>query len=340
MRAPPKYAKCAADRELTSVGVGHPRPGRIAGLTLSPTELHGIGTPMRFTPLAPASVLAFIMGCASTPPAPPPSVAPPPPPGAPVPQTGVAVVTSTKEPAPPPVAPVLAPAPEAPGDAAVDATDRSADDRALDAGRKPKELLSFCKVAAGTKVAELGAGGGYTAELLARTVGASGKVYGQNNKFFLERFAEKPWSERLKKPVNAGIVRVDREFDEPLPPELKGTLDTVLLVLLYHDTVWLKTDRVKMNANVLGSLKPGGHFCVVDHSAKPGSGTTVAEKLHRIDEKVVVDEVSKAGFVLVDQSPMLRHPSDTRDWNASPRQAAEKRGTSDRFVLRFQKPGG
>jgi predicted methyltransferase len=224
-------------------------------------------------------------------------------------------------------------------DAAVDAADRSADDRALDAGRKPKELLSFCRIGAGAHVAELGAGGGYTAELVARVVGPSGKVYGQNNKFFLERFANKPWAERLKKPVNTAIVRLDRELDEPLPPELHRKLDAVLLLLLYHDTVWLKTDRAKMNANILASLKPGGHFCVVDHSARAGSGLTAVEKLHRIEEKVVVDEVSKAGFVLVDEGTMLRNPGDTRDWNASPRAAAEKRGTSDRFVLLFQKPG-
>jgi predicted methyltransferase len=28
-----------------------------------------------------------------------------------------------------------------------------------------------------------------------------------------------------------------------------------------------------------------------------------------------------------------------RDWNTSPRTAGERRGTSDRFVLRFKKPG-
>jgi predicted methyltransferase len=294
---------------------------------------------MKLSPLAHASLLAFVLGCSSAPP-PPPSNAPPAATGPVAPTPGVAVVTATKEPAPPPVASVLAPAPASPVDAAVDAADRSPDDRALDSGRKPKELLSFCNIGSGAKVAELGAGGGYTAELLARVVGSSGKVYGQNNQLFRERFAEKPWTERLKKPVNANIVRVDREFDEPLPPELKGTLDAVLLVLLYHDTVWLKTDRAKMNANILASLKPGGSFCVVDHSAKPGAGTTVAEKLHRIEEKVVRDEIQKAGFVLIDESPILRSTSDARDWSASPRTAAEKRGTSDRFVLRFQKPGG
>jgi predicted methyltransferase len=104
--------------------------------------------------------------------------------------------------------------------------------------------------------------------------------------------------------------------------------------------VWLKTDRAKMNANILASLKPGGSFCVVDHSARAGAGLTAVETLHRIEEKLVVAEISKAGFVLAEESQILRNASDPRDWSASPRTAAEKRGTSDRFVLRFQKPGG
>ena len=44
----------------------------------------------------------------------------------------------------------------------------SAADRALDAGRHPAETLAFFRVRPGQRVAELFAGGGYTAELLAR----------------------------------------------------------------------------------------------------------------------------------------------------------------------------
>jgi predicted methyltransferase len=285
---------------------------------------------MKFAWCSRSALLFLVLGCAPASP-PPSSIAQTPPPR----PSGAPAVTPAAGAEPAPVAPALG----SPVDAAVDASDRSPEDRALDAGRKPKELLSFCGIAPGAHVAELGAGGGYTAELLARIVGPQGKVYGQNNKLFLERFAEKPWSERLKKPVNASVVRLDREFDEPLPREVAGKLDAVLLLLLYHDTVWLKTDRVKMNANILASLKPGGTFCVVDHSAREGAGISAVETLHRIEEKVVVDEVSKAGFTLVAESQILKNPSDPRDWSASPRTAAEKRGTSDRFVLRFQKPG-
>ena len=221
--------------------------------------------------------------------------------------------------------------------AIVAAPDRSEADRALDAGRHPAEMLAFFRVAPGMKVAELGAGGGYTAELLARAVGPTGVVYAQNSKFILERFAAKPWTERLAKPVMKRVVRVDREFDDPLPPEARG-LDAVFIVLFYHDTVWLKVDRAKMNQAIFAALKPGGVFAVIDHSAKAGTGLADVQTLHRIDEQTLKGEIEQAGFELAAEGDFLRNPGDARDWNDSPSTAGERRGTSDRFVLKFVKP--
>lgn len=187
------------------------------------------------------------------------------------------------------------------------------------------------------KVAEISAGGGYTTELLARVVGASGAVYGQNSRIILERFAAMPWGERLEKPVMKNVVRIDREFDEPLPSHVSG-LDLVINHLFYHDTVWLKTDRDRMNRSIYASLRPGGAYVVIDHSSRPGHGTSEAQTLHRIEERVVRTEVERAGFRLAAESDFLRNPQDTRDWSASPRTAGEKRGTSDRFALKFVRP--
>jgi predicted methyltransferase len=220
---------------------------------------------------------------------------------------------------------------------AVAAPDRPDSDRALDAGRHPGETLAFFGIRPGQRVAELGAGGGYTTELLARVVGAGGKVYGQNSRFILERFAEKPWTERLTHPALANVVRLDREFDDPLPNDVHD-LDAVIVVLFYHDTVWMKVDRDKMNRAVYAALAPGGLYGIVDHSARPGTGSSDVETLHRIEEKVVVEEVERAGFKLEKRGDFLKNPQDARDWNASPRKAAERRGTSDRFVLAFRKP--
>jgi predicted methyltransferase len=177
---------------------------------------------------------------------------------------------------------------------------------------------------------------GESVELLARAVGPSGVVYGQNPKFVLG-FAEKAWSERLATPAMKSVTRVDAELDASWPAELKE-LDVVTLVLFYHDTVWLGTDRAKLNQNVFASLKRGGSYVIVDHAAKEGDGVAAVKTLHRIEESVVKEEVAKAGFVLDAEASFLREPGDTKDWSASPREAAEKRGKSDRFVLRFKKP--
>jgi predicted methyltransferase len=220
---------------------------------------------------------------------------------------------------------------------AVAAADRSDDDKKLDGGRKPAEVLAFFKVAPGQRIGELFAGGGYTSELLARVVGDSGKVYSQNTKEILDKFARKPWTERSAKPVMKNVVSLERPIDEPFPADVTQ-LDAVITILNYHDTVNMKADRAKMNKAIFDALKPGGIYAIVDHSAQDGSGTRDCETLHRIDEAVVKDEVTKAGFKLDAESDVLRNKADPRDWNASPRQAAEKRGTSDRFTLRFVKP--
>lgn len=220
--------------------------------------------------------------------------------------------------------------------AIVDAKDRTDADRKLDAGRHPGELLAFLGLKPGMRVAELAAGGGYTTELLARAVGPTGKVWAQNNAMML-KFVEKPWAERLARPVMKNVVRSDRELDAPLPPDAKN-LDAVVIVLFYHDTIWMGADRDKMNKAVFAALKHGGQYVIVDHSALEGHGKADVKTLHRIDELSVIRDVERAGFMHAGDADFLRNPADTRDWNDSPREAGERRGTSDRFVAKFVKP--
>ena len=301
-------------------------------------------------PIAFASLIAsLVLACGGkskdatpptspTPPAEPTAAAPPPP----------AEPVTPPEPPPPP-APPTPPPPAiaaytpsadvpAPIRDAVTAADRDDKDRALDAGRKPAEVLAFFKIAPGQKVGELVSGLGYTTEIIARVVGDNGKVYAQNTKEVLDRFARGPLGERLAKPVMKNTVMVEQPAETPFPADAKN-LDAVICVLNYHDLVWQKVDRAKMNKAVFAALKPGGFYEIVDHSATKGSGVNDAQTLHRIDEDVVKKEILAAGFKLDGESDVLRNPEDPRDWNASPRTAAEKRGTSDRFTLRFVKPG-
>jgi predicted methyltransferase len=79
-------------------------------------------------------------------------------------------------------------------------------------------------------------------------------------------------------------------------------------------------------------------YAVVDHSGRTGSGSSETQTLHRIEESVVKAEIESAGFNLAEEASFLRNPQDARDWNDSPMAAQARRGTSDRFVLKFIKP--
>src|SRR5712692_10449334 len=110
---------------------------------------------------------------------------------------------------------------------AVNAADRPAADKSLDAGRQPEQMLAFFGIEPGMKVADLFAGGGYTSELLARALGPTGTVYSQNPPFPPEfQQIGQAWTERLKSPVLKNVIAVNKSFaaDDllPVPP---GSLD-------------------------------------------------------------------------------------------------------------------
>src|SRR3982750_2921662 len=64
--------------------------------------------------------------------------------------------------------------------AIVASPDRSAADRTNDQRRHPEDILAFIAVTPGITALDLSAGGGYTTELLARSIGPAGKVFGQS----------------------------------------------------------------------------------------------------------------------------------------------------------------
>lgn len=225
--------------------------------------------------------------------------------------------------------------------AVVDAPDRSEKDRALDPGRHPAEMLEFLDLKPGMKVADIGAGPGYTTELMARAVGPSGVVYMQNDPSWLP-FLKDGIAERFTHgEVMKNVVRADVPFADALPPEARN-LDEVVMNVIYHDIANMPVDRIRMNRLIFNALQPGGVYVVIDSSAKDGSGLQATTTLHRIDEAVVKDEVQKAGFKLAAEGNFLRNPADTRDWNSSPGAAAKlgRRGQGDRFALKFVRPEG
>ncbi len=203
---------------------------------------------------------------------------------------------------------------------------RTDQDRRTDAERHPAEFLPFTQATPGMRVMDVSAGGGYTSQLLALVVGPGGMVLAQAPKpgpTLVKRLADHP---------QANLVVVARPFDDPIPD---GTppLDLITLVQNYHDITYLPVDRAKMNQRLFAALKSGGHFVVIDHSAKPGADIGVGKTLHRIDEAIVLAEVRRAGFVLEAESNFLRNPADTREESSG-----QPKVPTDKFALRFVKP--
>lgn len=202
--------------------------------------------------------------------------------------------------------------------------DRPANERELDAARKPSEVLAFYGVKSGDRVADLWAGRGYYTAILSEVVGPAGVVYTQNPS------SRDEINQRWKNAKFANVRVADGAFDKLTIPQ-DGSLDLVLIHLNYHDVD--PAARPALNKAVLAALKRGGIYAVVDHSAKDGSGNEAIKTLHRIDKLQVIKEVTAAGFKLDREGAMLRVPGDPRDFNVN-----KERNKDDRFVLAFQKP--
>jgi len=216
--------------------------------------------------------------------------------------------------------------------AIVAAPDRVEGDRTADARRKPAELLAFTEVKGGMKVLDMETSSGYSAELLARAVGPTGKVYAQDSAAVIERFVKDKFDIRARKAVMKNVEHVVRDFDDPIPPGV-GNLDLITFFFAYHDITYMPVDRAVMNRKMFAALKPGGLLVITDHSAKPGDGITVARTLHRIEEKVLREEIEAAGFKLVAEADFLRNPDDPRDTRVF-----QPAIPVDEFVLKYRKP--
>jgi predicted methyltransferase len=216
-------------------------------------------------------------------------------------------------------------------EAIVAAPDRSDADRQTDQRRQPAKMLAFTGVRSGMKVLDMGAGAGYSTELMARAVGPEGHVYAQESAAVMERVKDK-FDVRAQNPVMKNTVHLIRDYDDPIPPDVSG-LDLITFFFAYHDVTYMPADRAAMNRKMFAALKPGGFLVIADHSARAGDGTNVAKTLHRIEESTLRQEIEAAGFKLVAEADFLKHPEDPRD-------AAVFRPAVpvDEFVLKYQKP--
>jgi predicted methyltransferase len=251
--------------------------------------------------------------------------------------------------------------------ASIDGEWRSAEDKARDVHRHPKESLEFWGLQPGMTILEVQPGGGWWTEILAPYARATGGKYyataadlenpelseaaREGRKQFEARFAAKPEVYGTVELVNFGPKSA------PLPA---NTFDFVLVARAFHG--WMGSGLVdKYLQDLHAALKPGGILAIEQHRANPGEQDPKAASGY-VTEAYVIEQVQKAGFELVEKSEINANPKDTKDhpfgvWTLPPtkrtrpysegadahdpnfdRTKYDEIGESDRMTLKFRKP--
>jgi predicted methyltransferase len=220
--------------------------------------------------------------------------------------------------------------------AAIADPSRSDGDRQRDTDRKTAEVLAYAGVKPGQKVVDLLPGGGYFTRLFSDIVGPSGHVFAVPPPPRPNAPEGSPNPAAGSNAVAADHKNVTviqaRVTDLSLPEKV----DMVWTSQNYHDLHNLpNADVVAIDKTIFNSLKPGGVFIVIDHTAEKGSGFRDTGTLHRVDPEAVKKEVAEAGFKFEGQNEILRNPNDPHTDKVFEPQI---RGKTDQFMLKFRKP--
>jgi predicted methyltransferase len=208
-------------------------------------------------------------------------------------------------------------------------------DQALDAQRRPAEILAFINLHAGETIVDVWPGG-YWDRLFSDVVGPGGQVISwwpteaaKAEHVPLPPEGSHPIADHPNVVALSGDVNA---FTTPSP------VDMVWIRQNYHDLYdpfMAPADVAGFNRAVYRALKPGGLYVVIDHSAPDGSGLAATNTTHRIDAAVVKRDMAAAGFVFVGESNVLRNPADARDKLVF---EPSIRGKTDQFIYVFKKP--
>jgi predicted methyltransferase len=233
---------------------------------------------------------------------------------------------------------------------------RSAENRARDVYRHPLDTLLFFGIKPQMTVVEVwpGAGGWYT-EVLAPLL-TGGKLYAAllppkpdneyvtaGRKNFTDKLAARPDLYGNVTVTTLGPGRFDIA-----PP---GSADLVVTFSNLHD--WMNLGfATEAVAEMYRALKPGGILGVEDHRGIRDKPQDPRAANGYVNEQYAIDLITAAGFVLEARSEINANPQDTKDypqgvWTLPPSYRLGERdrakyqaiGESDRFTLRFRKPG-
>lgn len=231
---------------------------------------------------------------------------------------------------------------------------RSAENKARDVYRHPKETLAFFGVTPGQTVIEITPGGGWYTEILAPLLKGQGQYIGAIAADASSEYAKNS-NTRLREKLGADAARYDAaqlvEFD-PAAPNF-GPDDSADVVVTFRNVHnWTKGGTAAgMFKGFFAVLKPGGTLGVVDHRAAMGADPAKIEGSGYLTTEAVIKLASDAGFKLEAESEINANPKDTKDhekgvWTLPPTLALKDVdrdkylaiGESDRMTLKFVKP--
>ncbi len=162
------------------------------------------------------------------------------------------------------------------------------------AWQKPDQIMDELKIADGSIVADLGAGGGWFTVRLARRVGPNGIVYAED--------IQPQMIESINRRVSReGLTNVRTILGTAEDPKLPRGLDAVLIVAVYQEMA----DPVTLLRNVATALKPTGRIGIIDFKLDGGGPGPPLDE--RVEPEVVLRDAEMAGLVLLSKPTFLRY---------------------------------
>ena len=158
------------------------------------------------------------------------------------------------------------------------------------------DILKASSVSPGMVVADIGAGTGLFTRLFSREVGADGKVFAVDiSRTFVENILRESREHDLKNVVGVVNSPVDAMLDA-------DSIDLAFTVDTYHHFEYPSSMLVSIHK----ALRTGGRLIVIDFIKQPGKSSNWVMGHVRADKNKVIDEITSAGFLLIDDKPLLR----------------------------------
>jgi predicted methyltransferase len=240
--------------------------------------------------------------------------------------------------------------------AVLSAGHRSAEHKARDSARHPRESLLFFGARPDMTVVEMWPGAGWYTQILAPLVRAKGQLYVAQMDASESEYA-KTTVQRFRDWLAARPDLYDKVIVTTLasPPGKSaiapaGSADLVVTFRNLHNWMAFGWQREAIEA-AYAALKPGGVLGVVDHRAQPGQPADPKAISGYVNEDHAIELIESVGFKLTGRSQINANPKDSKDyeqgvWTLPPsyirgdqdRERYRTIGESDRFTLKFIKP--